>query len=240
MKNFNLKYVTVLSAILLALSAAGQTPDALPPQGMQQRLQQMHEANARNEEQLHTYEWIETMTLTMDGRILPSRQSICRYAADGTVVKTPLGQQGPPNEGRGGMIRKHIVEKKKEELLGDVEEIHALLQMYVPLNQSKFSDALRSGKVSFDNTSSGGETIILPDFAKPGDQFRITLNRSPMQIDRILVKTYFDKPKDVMNAEAQFATLPDGTRYRSITKVEVPSKKLTLTIASANFSKGIN
>jgi hypothetical protein len=45
-----------------------------------------------------------------------------------------------------------------------------------------------------------------------------------MQIDWGSVKTYFDKPKDVMTVNVDFSTPPDGTLYPALNSIEAPSK----------------
>jgi Bacterial regulatory proteins, luxR family len=79
---------------------------------LQQKIQQMQQATARNEQKLHAYQWIETVTVTIDGSPKPPRQSICRYAPDGTLYKTPLGPRPQMPAARGGPFRKMIVEKR--------------------------------------------------------------------------------------------------------------------------------
>jgi hypothetical protein len=61
-----------------------------------------------------------------------------------------------------------------------------------------------------------------------------------MQIDRVSVKTYFDKPKDVMTVNVDFSTPPDGTLYPALNSIEAPSKKLSIATVNSNFSKAFD
>lgn len=237
MNSVNIKSLIALSTLALTLSCAAQAPNAQPEAGaMPQRLQQMRQATTKNEEQLHGYQWVETTTLTTDGRTLPPRRMMCRYGADGTILKTPLGPS-PMGQSGGGMLRRHIVQQKKEKIQNEVEEVYALVKAYVPLDKEKFRSAMSSGKMTFGTSDPGGATIILPDYEKPGDQFRLTINRETKLIDHVVVKTFFDKPKNSLDVDVQFATLQDGTSYRALTTVEAPSKKLSITISSDNFTR---
>jgi hypothetical protein len=206
---------------------------------VQQKLQQMQQATARNEKQLHTYQWIETATVTLDGNTKPPRQSICRYTSDGTLQKTPLGAPPQPPAARGGPFRKMMVEKKIEDAQNEIVQVHALVGMYLPPNQEKLRQAFAASRMTFEKNRAGGDAIVIHDYAKPGDELSLVLNTSTMQIQHITVKTYFDRPKDTLTAEVDFASLADGTLYASMTTVNTPSKKLSLTTVSSDFSKAV-
>jgi len=228
---------TIFASCMLAASA--QLP-AIPDM-LQQRLGQMQQAAAWNEQQLHTYQWIEATTLTVDGNSAPPKQSICRYSADGTLLKTPLGaqeQQGM-SEKHGGAIKRHLVKEKEEKIQGEVEKIQALSQLYLPFNPGKFREVLATGKVDLEHDGANGDAIILDNYGKPGDQLKLTLDPATMQIVRISVKTYFEDPTDVMTVDIHFSLLADGTLYPALTSVEAPSKKLSIATADSEFSKAV-
>ena len=152
---------------------------------------------ARNEQQLHTYQWVESTTLRAEGRSIPTKQSLCRYAANGTVVKTALETSAQQQPGPRGGPFKHIVEAKKEKIQDEVEQIQGVVERYLPFNPEKLKEVLRAGKVFFEHDGTNGDAVILADYAKSGDQLRLSLNRTTMQADRISIKTYLDTPEDV-------------------------------------------
>src|SRR5260370_8581670 len=84
----------VIVTSLLACTALTQGKQE--PETLQQTIQKMQQAAARNEQQLHTYQWIETTTTTIDGKSRPPNQSICRYAPDGTLHRPPFHPQETP------------------------------------------------------------------------------------------------------------------------------------------------
>jgi hypothetical protein len=238
MKKFGLKSVTATAFISCALAVAAQTASPSQPDMLQQKVQQMEQATVKNEQQLHTYQWVESTTLTIDGTTRPPKQSLCRYAADGTVVKTPVGSSDEPRMPGGPM--KHIAEKKKEKVEDEVDQIHALMQLYLPFNQAKLQEVLRTGKVDLEHDGTNGDALILNNYAKPGDELRLALNPTTMRIEQISVMTYFDEPKDAMRVEIHFAILPDGTVYPTLTSIEAPSKKLSIETANSDFSKVVH
>jgi len=223
-----------LIPVFLSFAALAQSPQQLG--ALQQKLQEIQQATAMNEQQLRGYQWIETTTLTIEGKPRPPQQSLCRYGPDGTVHKTPMQAQQAPQVS-GGPLRKHIAEKKIEEFQEEVAQIHALTAMYLPLSHAKLGQALHVNRVDLERDGANGSAIIVNDYAKPGDQLRISLNVSTMHVQRIEVKSYFDQPSDALTADVQFSLLPDGTTYPSVSTINAPSKKISITTVSSDFSK---
>jgi hypothetical protein len=240
MKEYRLKFMIASAVVSYALELGAQTPTQ-QPEIMQQKIQQMQQSAVRNEQQLQTYQWIESTTLTIDGKSRPPTQSTCRYSADGTVLKTPLGssaQQGMSAPMRGPM--KHIVEEKIQKIQVEVGQIQALTQLYLPFDQATLKQVLRTGKVAFEHDGTKGDAVILNDYAKPGDQVRLALNRTTMQVNRISIRTYFDKPDNGMTVDVNFGVLPDGTAYPALTSIQAPSKKLSIATTNSDFSKTVH
>ena len=204
----------------------------------------MQEANARNEQQLHKYQWIETTTLTIHDEPRPPKRSICKYGPNGKVQKTPSGQQQEASEGRqgggfpgrGGLVRALVVKRKKEEAQKEMAQIRAVTGMYFPLDRTKLKQALQSGQLHLVSGDPNEDTVVIDNYAKQGDEVKLTLNHSTMQIERVSMKSYLDKPKDTLTAQVQFSELPDGTRYRSSTTMNAPSKKLSIVTVNSDYS----
>jgi hypothetical protein len=232
-----------LIALLLTCAAFAQTPPPQAPDALPQQIQQMQEANAKNEKQLQEYQWIETTTLTIHDEPRPPKRSICKYGPDGKVQKTPLGQQeasagqqGGGFQGRGGLVRGLVVKHKKEEAQKELAQVRAVTEMYSPIDRTKLKQALQAGQVHFVTGDSDEETVVIDNYAKQGDEVKLTLNHSTMQMERVSIKSYLDKPKDALTAKVQFSELPGGTRYRSSTTIDVPSKKLSVETLNSDYS----
>lgn len=232
----------LLISATLALCVAASSAQSTPLLGvLQQRLEQMQQAASWNAQQLHTYQWIEATTLTVNGTQAPPKQSICRYAADGILLKTPLGtpeQQVAP-ERHGGAIKRHIAKEMEEKVQGEVEQIQALTQLYLPFNPGRFREVLGTGRVGLERDGVNGDAIILNNYAKAGDLLKLTVDPANMQIVRISVKSYFEEPMDEMNVDIHFSRLADGTIYPALTSIEAPAKKLSITTVDSDFSKAV-
>ena len=228
----------VLLSFLLVHIASAETQQ---PEEMQQAIQRMQLANANNRKKLHSYQWIETTTATIHDKQRLPRQSICRYAPDGSIVKTPLGQssgrQGSGGPLHGGLIRGLIAKEEKEKAEKDVKQVHELVKLYMPLNRSKFAAALQGDGVHLEHSSTEEDTVILRDYAKPGDEVKITLNHTTGRILGVSVKSWFDKPKDVMTGEVHFSTFGDDISYPAMTTFTAPSKHLLISTVNSDYSK---
>ena len=209
-----------LVAVLLTCTAFAQTPPPQAPDALPQQIQQMQEANAKNEEQLHRVP-MDRNHHSHYRRAETAGRSICKYGPDGKVQKTPLGQQeasagqqGGGFPGRGGLVRGLVVKQKKEEAQKELAQVRAVAEMYFPIDRAKLKQALQAGQVHFVTGDSNEETVVIDNYAKHGDELKLTLNHSTMQMERVSVKSYLDKPKDPLTAEVQFSALPDGTLYQ--------------------------
>jgi len=229
--------LSLIAPLCLSITMFAQD---VPPPGIESQISQMREASARNEQQLHGYQWIETTTVNINGSAKPAKQSICRYAPDGKLTKEPLGAPQQPPKASGGPIRRMIAERKIEDFKEEIEAIHTVSGMYLPINQSKFQEALRTHRVDFEHAGPDGNAIVIHDYAKPGDEFRIGLNVTTKQVQKITVHSYFDKPSDVFTASVDFSVLSDGTSYPALTTLSSPAKKITINSVNSDFSHPAN
>ena len=223
----------LMTPVCLSVSMFAQ---GLPPQGFENQIAQMREAAGQNEQQLRQYQWIETATVNINGSSKPPKQSLCRYAPDGMLKKTPLGGQQQPPRVSGGPLKRMITEKKIEEFQDEIVAIHSLAGMYLPINQAKFQEALRTHRVDFEHAGPEGNAIVIHDYAKPGDELRIGLNVETKHIQRLTVHSYFEKPSEAFTASVDFSVLGDGTSYPALTTVSAPAKKITITTVNSDYS----
>jgi hypothetical protein len=237
----NLKSAVTLSPaiapFLLSFLLSAQPPAAPTP--FPQRMQTLQQAAIQNEERLHTYQWIESTTVTMSGSPKPPKQSLCRYTAEGTLAKTPLGPQQQAPRPSGGPLRRHMIEKKIEEVQEEGAEVRSLVALYLPMRPAGLKQAFEKGRVDFELSEAVGNTVVINDYVKPGDQVALELDPVTMRLRRITVRTYFSSPREVLMASVDFSTLLDGTTYPSLTSIDAPSKRIAITTVNSNFSRVI-
>jgi hypothetical protein len=144
----------------------------------------------------------------------------------------------PPNVS-GGPLRRHIAEKKIAEVQQELAEVRALTARYLPLNRDAMQQAFRTRRVDLEHDGARGNSIVINDYAKPGDKLFLSLNLATMQIRGIRVESYLDSPADAFTASVDFAMLADGTSYPNITTVNAPGKHVSITTVQSNFSRPV-
>jgi hypothetical protein len=229
------------TSLVLANFLAAQAPPQ--PETLQQKIAQIQQQAGNNKDLLRSYQWIETTTITVDGKERPPRISLCRYGADGTLQKTPMsGQNDRPGEqdgggmpSRGRLMRKLIVGRKKKEIEKEVAEIRSVAKLYTPLDRTKLKDAFAAGDIAIENAD--GETIVVRNYAKKGDELSLSLSPSTRQIERLSLKTYLESPKDKLIGDIQFSRLSNGARCAGSTSIDAPSKNISIAIVNSNYSK---
>ncbi len=219
----------------LAVAALFATVPALPQNAeLQEKLAAVKQSTIENKQKLHQYQWIETTQLTLKGDQKPPSQSSCVYGPDGQVQKTPIGP--PPQQPSGGRMKERIIEKKKEEMKDYMQDVKAVLAMYVPPDPQKMQAAYQAGKVSM-NPVPGAVNLVFTDYALPGDKMTLSFNSSTKKITSLQVSTYMGEAKDAVTLQVQMGSLPDGTNYVQKSVLDATAKQLVVTTTNSNYQK---
>jgi hypothetical protein len=237
----NRAFLSVSSALLpsvLCCAAWSQAPSS--PPSLAPDMQMLQQLSAQNASQLRAYQWIETTSTTVQGHSMPPKQFVCRFAPDGTLTRTPLDpQQNATQQMKGGPLMKMMEQKKIGEIQDEMTQVHQLAAMYLPLNPEKVQEAMQNNQLNVERDGTSGTAVSVSDYAKPGDQVTFNLNPTTRQIQSISVKTSLDTSDDPLTIALQLSKLEDGTTYPSVTKIEAPSKKISITTLSSDFSKPV-
>ena len=213
---------------------AATVPAAAQNSELQQKFAAVKQSAAENQQKLHQYQWMETTELVLKGEPKPAKQSLCRYGPDGTVQKTPVGPPPPPPSG--GRLKRHVVEKKTEEMQEYMGDVKSLLSMYVPPDPQKMQQAYQAGKFSM-NPAGGLMNLIFTDYAQPGDRMTLTFDTTAKKIRALHVDTYMGEAKDTVTLQVQMASLPDDTNYAQRTVLDAAAKKLQVTTTNSQYQK---
>ena len=228
--NWNSKRVVIIGAV--ALVAAAPAPPQNPE--LQQKLAAVKQSAAENKQKLRQYQWIETTQLTLKGDAKPPTKNSCVYGPDGQVQKTPIGP--PPEPPSGGRMKQKIIAKKTGEMKDYMQDVKALLNMYVPPDPQKMQTAYQGGKLSL-NPVPGAVNLVFTDYAQPGDKMTITFDPATKQITALNISTYMGQEKDAVKLQVQMGNLPDGTNYVQQTVLSATAKQLVVTTTNSNYQK---
>jgi len=224
------RHLVIIAAIALLTSIATIAQNG----ELQQKLAAAKQAAAENKQRLRQYQWTETTQLTLKGDPKPSTQKLCQYGPDGQVQKTPIGP--PPEPPSGGRLKQRVIEKKKAEMMDYMDDVKAVLAMYVPPDPERMQQAFQSGKVSF-NPVGGVVNLVFTDYAQPGDRMTLVFNPEIKKIVSLSVNTYMGQAKDAVTLQVQMAPLPDGTSYAQQTILNATAKELVVTTTNSNYQK---
>jgi hypothetical protein len=224
------KRATIISALLLltTVPTLPQNPE------LQQKLAAVKQAAAENKQKLLQYQWVETTQLTLKGDAKPPTQNSCQYGPDGKVQKTAIGP--PPEPPSGGRMKQKIIAKKKAEMKDYMQDVKAVLGLYVPPDPQKMQAAYQAGKVSL-NPVPGAVNLVFTDYALPGDKMTLTFDTATKKIAGLNISTYMGDEKDAVTLKVQMASLPDGTNYEQQTVLNATAKELVVTTTNSNYQK---
>jgi hypothetical protein len=224
------KGLVMIGAVTLAIAfpAISQNTE------LQEKLAAVKQAAAENKQKLRQYQWVETTQLTLKGDAKPPTKNSCQYGPDGKVQKTPVGP--PPQQPSGGRAKQKIIEKKKEEMKDYIQDVKALLGMYVPPDPQKMQAAFEAKKVSL-SPADGAATLVFTDYALPGDKMTLSFDTATRKIVGLSINTYMGKEKDVVTLQVKMGSLPDGTNYEQQTVLNASAKQLVVTTTNSNYQK---
>jgi hypothetical protein len=207
------------------------------PAAMKQKLADLKQSVAANQEKLHGYQWTQTTQVTLKGETKKDSDDICHYGPDGKVVKTPVGPPAPEKQLPTKGLKGKIVQKKVGEMKDYTDRLKSLISHYAPPDKERIQAAIQAGKASV--TLAGGmATITFTDYYKPGDKVIFALSGSSKSLQSYNVDTYLDDPKkDIVTLTNQFATLPDGTNYVQQTVLNAQGKQLVVTTTNTGYTK---
>jgi hypothetical protein len=207
------------------------------------RVAELKESSGKNKEALAQYTWKETVKIILKGEEKKTEHFQVHQGPDGKPVKTSLDPAAPAAQeasgGRGGRLKQHVVEKKKEEFKEYAEQMKELAQHYVPPDKEAIQEAFQRGGISLvpSGDNAGEIKLVIHNYYKNGDSVTLRLDKNQKQLQAIAIATYMNDPQDAMNLTVAFGRLPDGTNHVSTVTIEGVSKQLTVNTTNSDYRK---
>ncbi len=218
--------------ILISQCVIAQDPN------LQQKGAQIKEAMAANKQALSHYTWQEQQTVSLKGEVKKQQLFQVQNGPDGKPQKTLVGPPPEQQAPSGGKLKRHVVEKKKEEFKDYAQQIAELAQSYAQPEPGRLQQAFAQGNAMLGSGGAPGEIkLVIHNYVKPNDTVTMTLNSADKAVQSLQIASYLNDPKDAVNITAQFARLPDGTNHVSNMLVNGVSKELTVNIENSNYQK---
>jgi len=221
----------VLAGARFIHRANAQSPE------LQQRVADLKEAMAKNKQAMMSYTWVEVITISLKGEQKKQEHFQVRLGPDGKPQKTSLDPPAEASAPSGGRLKKHVVEKKKEEYKDYADQMKALAQQYVPPDKDLLQQAYAQGNITLGPTAGAPNEIqlVIHNYLKQGDSMTLVFDKARKALASIQIASYMSDPKDAMNLTVQFSALPDGTNHISNMVLDGVSKQLNIAIANSNY-----
>jgi hypothetical protein len=229
-------YVKFLPAFMVIVCCAplavAQNPE------LQQRTAEMQQAAAMNKQELMQYTWQEQVNTLLKGELKKQEHFQVLLGPDGKPQNTSLD---PPAsaEPSGGRLKRHIVEKKKEEYKEYADGIKELIRQYVPPEQDTLERAFQQGNIMIGPApaAAGQYRMVISNYIKKGDNMTLVIDRAQKSLASISITSYMDDPSDAVNVAVQFDKIPGGPNHVASQTINGVKKGLTIQIQNTNYRK---
>jgi len=230
--------ISLLISCVLVVSTTLPGFVAAQSQEMKERVAEVKEAAARNKQALAQYTWVQQVTISLKGEQKKQEHFQVRLGPDGKPQKQSLDPPPAPpkHEGR---LKKHIVEKKKEEYREYADQIKELIQQYVPPERDMLEQAYQKGNIMVGpEPGAGGQyRLLISNYIKQGDKMTLVVDKTQKELSSLSIATYLDDPKDAVNVSVVFARVPGGPNHVSGETINGVSKQLTIGIQNSNYQR---
>jgi hypothetical protein len=229
---------TALMALFILLLTGGFTAllYAQNPE-LQQRVADIKESAAKNKKALAQYTWVEQVTISLKGEQKKQQHFQVQLGPDGKPQKTSLDPPADTSAESGGRLKKRVIEKKKEEYTDYADQMKALAQQYVPPEKDLIQQAYAQGNITMGPAAGAPNELqlVIHNYLKPNDSLTLIFDKTKKELLQVKVASYMDDPKDAMNLNVQFSSLPDGTNHISNMVIDGVSKQLNIAIQNSNY-----
>jgi hypothetical protein len=230
----------LLSVGLLAGSLTGKLLAQNPE--LQQKIAEIKQAAAANKQALAQYTWVEQVTISLKGEQKKQEHSQVRLGPDGKPQKQSLDppQQPAPADaggGRGGRVKEHVVEKKKEEYKDYADQIKSLIEQYVPPEKELLEQAAQKGNIALSPQpgAEGQYRLAITNYVKQGDNMTLLFDKARKGLAGVTIASYLNDPKDAVNVTVNFTSEPSGLNHIASETINGVSKQLTIAIQNSNY-----
>jgi hypothetical protein len=205
----------------------------------QQKVAAIKQSLQKSMAALHSYKWIETVTVKIDGEEKSKKQNQCYYGADGKQEKVPIDDPSATKKKKPRGLRGRIAKHKTEEMEDYVHAALALIKEYVPPDPAHLQAVKEKGAQQtkvLDNASR--LRAEFPGYLKQGDVLSVDVDPKADRILGVGVSSYLeDDPKDAVTLNVTFSTFQDGTSYPAKIVLDGQSKKLEIVIENHGYEK---
>jgi hypothetical protein len=211
-------------------SVSAQSPE------LQQRVADVKEASAKNNQALMSYSWNELVTISLKGEQKKQEHFQVRLGPDGKPQKTSLDAPTAAAPS-GGRLKQHVVAKKKEEYTDYADAMKALAEQYVPPSGDLLQQAYSQGNITLGPAGGAPNEVqlVIHNYLKPQDSMTLVFDKEQKALLSVQISSYMSDPKDAMTLKVTFNRLPDGTNHVASVVMDGVSKQLNIATQNSNY-----
>jgi hypothetical protein len=226
--------VVLAGALAMASAAAAQEPAQTP----ESRIDAVRQSLVDSKAALKSYEWVETVALSMSGEEKVRQQYRCYYGAEGALQRVPVAADAKEEKKRG--VRGKMADSKKQELEASLKAAVQLLHQYAPLDPAKLQAAKAAGNISVSVPGADGRVqLTVKNYHQPGDVVGADVDVAKNTLGAVSVTTSMEqgKEKSPVAASVSYAALGDGTLYPAKQTLEISAQNLKVEIQNSGYRK---
>jgi hypothetical protein len=197
------------------------------------------ESQKANAQGLRQYTWKSRTEIKLKGESKNVKLEQVRYDSDGKLQKTPIG--GPPSAapaapqgGRGGRLKKKVIENKKEEFGEMMQGLGQLVASYGQLPPDKLQAfAANATKGRGEGAMQGTAQIQGLNVLQQGDSMTIWIDPASQMMRRVEIKTMYEKKPATLVAE--YRSIPNGPTHMARAVLTYPEKNVELTVDNTDY-----
>ena len=199
------------------------------------RIEIVKESFTTSQAALRSYEWVETVGLSLSGEEKVKQQFTCYYGAEGKLQKLPVAADAKEAKKRG--VRGKVVDSKKAELEASLKSAVALLGEYTPVDPARIQAAKAAGNISVSVPDQAGRVrVTIKSYLKPGDQVEVAVDGATNKLQGVSISTLLEDKSPVL-AHVTYASLPDGTLYPGSESLEIKAQNLKVNVHNTGYKK---
>ena len=205
---------------------------------LQKRVAEMKQTAATNKQELLQYTWQEQVNTILKGEQKKQEHFRVQLGPDGKPQKTSL-DPAASTEPSGGRLKRHIVEKKKEEFKEYADQIKELIQQYVPPEKDLLEQAFQRGNIMIGLAPKADAQyrMVISNYIKKGDNLTLVIDKAEKSLASISIASYLEDPNDAVNVSVQFSKIPGGPNHVASETINGVKKELTIQIQNTNYQK---
>ena len=223
-------------------AAAATTPAVTPPAatGPESHIEGIKQSLAASAVAIKSYEWTQTVALSLKGEEKSRKDYKCSYGADGKVQKTAVPSTATEETKKKKGLRGKAVANKMEDIQATLKAATELMDQYSPLDPAKIQAAKAAGNVSVSVPGADNRVrVTIKNYLKQGDVVEVEVDGAKNTLQGVTITSAMDQGdvKGPVTAKVTYAALADGTQYTIKQVLDMKAQSLKVDVDNGSYSK---